>query len=219
MDDYQGRIVDLRPMQNDPPKVPKKHKMAAGKVVKRDPKRITGITLHQCAVFFGVAKNAKDRHAALHERGLGIGCHVWAVDGQGAGLECGHVVVCNPLDWWVYHGNGLNEFSLGLEVDGLYPGLVSQTGKRPTDRIIETSRLALRWMVEEGRRLGMPIEHIWAHRQASDTRRADPGEALWRALVVDYAVPVLGLRTHPADVLGKGAPIPAAWDPEGVGAY
>lgn len=213
-------LIDLRSIQSDPPKVTGKHKLSRGKVVKRDPKTITGITLHQCAVFFGVAKGSKDKHAALHNRGLNVACHAWAVDGLGADVDCGDFVACNPLDWFVYHGNGLNAFSLGLEVDGSYPGLLSQKGAVPTQRVIDASKDALRWLVEEGRKAGMPIEFIWAHRQASPSRRADPGEALWKALVVDFARPVLGLRTECERVWGEGRPVPLAWDPEqGKGEY
>jgi hypothetical protein len=95
-----------------------------------------------------------------------------------------------------------------------------------TPGIIAAGRAALRWMVEEGRRQGMPIQFIYAHRQSNGNKPGDPGEGLWRALVLEYAVPVLGLKTQPARTwkgVGKktpdGRPIPKEWDENGVGSY
>jgi hypothetical protein len=42
-------------------------------------------------------------------------------------------------------------------------------------------------------------------------RRSDPGEALWKAVALDYAVAVLGLETQNTRTWGDGNPIPAAW--------
>ncbi len=82
---------------------------------------------------------------------------------------------------------------------------------------------ALALNVREGRKLGMPIEYVHAHRQSSATRRADPGEELWKRVVLEFGVPVLGLTTEPARTLpgrnGDGRPIPLEWDPDGVGSY
>jgi hypothetical protein len=65
----------------------------------------------------------------------------------------------------------------------------------------------------------MPIEYIHAHRQSSGTRRSDPGEELWQKVVLEFAVPVLGLKTEPSRVLKDGRPIPESWDLDGSGAY
>ncbi len=61
-------------------------------------------------------------------------------------------------------------------------------------------------------------------RSPGPTRRADPGQ---ERVVLDFAVPKLGLVTEPALWLpakakGKpsnGRPIPTKWDPNGVGKY
>lgn len=218
-------LVDLTSQQPNPPVAKEKFKLdAKGRVVVRDPATITGIVLHQTACWFGVSSAqvsaaGGDRELALHRRALNVATHLTAFDGRDANLECGHAIYASPLVWYAYHANKANAVSLGVECEGVYPGLLSQGGETPSARLVEASRAAVRFALEEGRRQGMPIEFLWAHRQSSATRRADPGEALWRAVALDYAVPVLGLRTEPARVWGDGRPIPVAWDPNGVGPY
>jgi hypothetical protein len=210
-----------------------------GRTVRRNPSAIKGITIHQMAVDMQPGK-ADVREAdgdwglAFARRSQRVPCHVTATEN----LFC----ATNPLDWYVYHGNRLNGPTLGLEVAGLFSGLLDDPdtppredlmttwkGRQPmtiTPGIIMAGRAALRWMVEEGRRRGMPIHFVYAHRQSHGGKPGDPGEGLWRALVLEYAVPVLGLKTEPARIwegVGKapdGRPIPKEWDEEnGVGSY
>jgi hypothetical protein len=218
-------VIDLTSKQTNPPAASSKFKLGPdGKVVVRDPKTITGIVLHQTGCWYSVSPSqieaaGGDREAALHNRALNVACHLIAFDGKSADVDCGHVVWPNPLDWYVYQANGANVKSLGIECEGVYPGLVSQGGATPSRRIIEASRAAVKFALEQGRASGMPIEFIWAHRQSNANRRSDPGEALWKEVVLNYAVPILGLRTETARTWGDGYPIPVEWDPNGVGNY
>ena len=222
-------IIDLTSLQHNPPAVSGKHKLAKnGKVVIRRPEAITGIVIHQTAVWYGVTpaqiRNAGgDRTHARNLRGLNIACHAiaWA-----DGTSC----LVNPLRWHVNHGNGFNANTLGLEIEGVYRGTDEQSLRgdaqvfSPT--ALRAAKEALRYLVAEGRRQGMRIDYVYAHRQASGTRRADPGEEIWRKLVLEYAVPKLHLSTQPALVVPpstssvtRGRPVPLDWDPAGVGRY
>ena len=224
-------VLDWRDRQLNPPSLvrgKRKHEVVNGKVRVRRAKDIDGIVLHQTACTFGPSDDAERRN----ERAFGVACHALA-------FRDGTVVLPNPLRWMVWHGNGFNERSLGVEVEGLLPGLMDDPKTAPredyqstwngkpddvTYRLVRTAREAVRQLVELGREEGMPIQYIWAHRQSSGTRRSDPGEELWRKVVLQYAVQVLGLKTEPALLLpskssGKGRPIPKAWDPDGVGKY
>lgn len=220
--DFEPKVpfIDLRHLQKDPHP---KSKVFGNRTVRRAVSAVTGVTLHQTAVKFSVTKAqivsaGNDRQLALARRGLNVACHAMA-------FHDGFFVATAPLDWYIYHGNGFNAHDLGLEVDGLYPGLRGgrtwngDPATVPTEQSIAAAREALRWLVETGRSMGMPIEFLHAHRQSSATRRSDPGQELWEALVLDYAVPVLGLKTRPAYVLGDGRPVPVEWDPNGVGKY
>lgn len=216
------RLYDLRntPFEG---RVARKFKRRGSRPVVRDPAQVTGITIHQTAAKYGTA--AYQIHAAngnvefaLANRSLRVACHVMA-------FHDGFIAWPNPLDWYVYHGNGFNSFELGLEIDGNYPGVKygkTWNGGTPTiitEDVVRAACAAIELMVIEGRKLGMPIEYIHAHRQSSATRRSDPGEKLWRRVVLDYAVPVLGLQAEQGRTLGKGRPIPKDWDPNGVGEY
>lgn len=216
-------FYDLRDEQENPPKNYKKFKLHDGKVVRRGVKTISGITIHQTGVEYGVAdyqviaaKGNKD--LALARRSLGVACHMMA-------FRNGIVATPNPFDWYVFHGNKFNATDLGLEIDGNYPGLIGgQTWnkKKPskvTDKIVLAACNALELMVWEAKSVGMPIRYIHAHRQSSNRRRSDPGEEIWKKVVLDFAVPYLKLETQPALTLAGGSPIPKEWDPDGVGEY
>lgn len=215
-------VVDLRAEQPNPPPLyngKRKHWIRNGRVVMRDPSKIDGIVLHQTACVFGKREDQPTRY----HRALGVACHALAFDD-------GVVALPNPLRSYVQHGNGFNDRSLGLEVECNARGLVADPKtvrgmeQGPLPGAIAAGREALRALLELGRAEGMPIRYVWAHRQSSPTRRSDPGEALWKALVVEYAVPVLGLEVQPTMVLaakrgGSGRPLPPQWDPGGVGTY
>lgn len=221
--------LDLRGDQKNPP-APKVvagrsvrlAKLTRGRVVERDPRTITGIGIHQTACVFGPAGSE-----ARYQRALLVPSHALAF-GDGV------FATAWPLPWLVHHGNALNPFSYGLEVEGHHPGLPDDpetptredeettwsTDPTPFDDLaIETARAALFWLVEEGSKLGSDIRYVWAHRQANGTKRSDPGHPIWKHVVLDYAVRMLGLRTQPARTWRDGRPVPVEWDPAGVGQY
>jgi peptidoglycan hydrolase-like protein with peptidoglycan-binding domain len=212
------RVYDLRDQASDPhPKARSRN----GKTVRRDPSAITGIVLHQAGVEFGPP--AKDpSEIGLARRALTVACHAMAFDG--------FAVLAAPMPWHIYHADALNPTTIGIEVAGLFPGL--QDRAKPgdsvlTDGLIAAAREGIRLLLESARAAGCPIRWIYAHRQADSWRRADPGEGLWRAVVLEYAVPVLGLATRPGYSLPDpqrepkrhGLAIPIDWDPDGVGSY
>lgn len=216
-------FYDLRTEAWDERNPKKFRRTNKGKPVIREPSQVTGITIHQTAAPYGVAPYqvkaaGGDPKLALARRALRVACHTMA-------FRDGFFVAANPLRWYVYHGNAFNSFELGLEIDGRYPGMVggrTWNRKKPTpvtQKVIRAACAAIEWMVIEGRKEGMPIEYIHAHRQSSATRRDDPGEELWKRVVLDFCVPELGLKTEPARVLKNGRTIPPEWDPDGVGKY
>jgi hypothetical protein len=223
------KILDLRHEQVNPFPAKKKSdgstlitsKIVKGKTYERDPSSIDGIAIHQTACVFGPSSDIDRRN----RRALGIPAHAVA-------FRDGTVVLPAPLSWYLYHGNDLNRHTLGLEIEGRYPGLPDdpRTPKRedeawgggatPLDEsTVQSARAALTRLVEEGRSLGMPLKWVWAHRQANGQKPSDPGFGIWQRVVLDYAVPVLGLSTRPADVFRDGRPIPGAWDSGSIAPY
>ena len=206
--------------------------MRAGLPVMRDPRRVDTIVVHQTAVEFGVSDRAiraadGDRELALARRALDVACHAMA-------FRDGFSVLAHPLLAWVNGGNGWNKRGVNVEIEGRYPGLADDpstvaredlrttwggTPSELTELTIAAARDALRRLVEEeGPKVGITLRRIVSHRQSSPTRRSDPGEAIWKAVVLEYAAPVLGLEVV-REAIDRGRPVPLAWDPEGRGSY
>lgn len=223
-------IIDLRNLQKDPPEVPKKHRLRGGRVWVRPAEDVTAIGLHQTWCHFGVskqqvaaAKRVLSKHAALWAvpttaeavakdlRALKIASHVTVfLEPPG---PC-RIVLANPFEWWVHHGNALNPFTIGVEVEARHAPGTSTLSMR-TDQIWAV-RHALRLVVLLAKEQGMEIKEIYGHCQSNGNKPNDPGNAIWRAGVETN--PGLGL-VAPYDVTfrasspkGKnGIPIPQSW--------
>jgi hypothetical protein len=173
--------------------------------------QITGITLHQTACDFGHEK--PDRWDTLH-------AHV------GASRE-GKVFWVHDFEFVVYHGNELNGFTVGLECEGNYPGVVGDHSSvwqpgggsmmSATPELVNAAQEAIEWICATVAAHGGKVTNLYAHRQTAGSRRADPGEELWKQV----ALPVLsrlsltdGGSTFKID---NGRPIPQAWNPAYTG--
>ena len=198
------------------------------KKARRKPRKlekITTVVLHQTGVEFGVGKKAVEKYGrrkALHRRFYDVACH-------SAALLNGDVLLVNPWERYVLHGHASNRFSIGIEIEGLYPGLEDNpktvSGKRdPTvlgNRIIGAARKAVQVSVEQARALGCPITKIAAHRQYHGSRISDPGEGIWREVAL-WAVATLDLsidydyaKQNKDNPRKSGRRIPRGWDPAG----
>jgi N-acetyl-anhydromuramyl-L-alanine amidase AmpD len=170
--------------------------------------RITGITLHQT----GCVKGERP------ERYDGGGAHVFVT-------RRGVVIWLHDWDRRVVAANGLNDFSVSIEFDGLLYGiegdertvwdnpatLAKEQGMPLTEEQIAAGRDVVRWIADDVARRGGYVERLRAHREASASRRSDPGQAVWR----DVALPMaeeLGIQAGGTPV-GDGLPIPREWDP------
>ncbi len=125
-----------------------------------------------------------------------------------------------PLRAYVWHGNGANARSIGLEVEGFFNGQPGGFGNanpekprtEPTELVLATARSACTWIVEAARAEGITIRHYVAHRQYASDRRSDPGWAIWQRVGVEHCEKVLGLTPLLTLAEGDGRPIPSSWD-------
>jgi hypothetical protein len=170
--------------------------------------QVTGITLHQTAVDLGERPGRWDSLRA----------HVGVTRG-------GQVLQVYGLDALVYHGNGLNSSTVGIECSGTYEGVEGDRAtwwqppgvsapQRPTAALVEAALRAVRWVVEEVKANGGTVRYLYAHRQSSGTRQSDPGSALWRAVALDLEREGL-VETRPGYTVGTGRAIPREWGGEG----
>lgn len=175
--------------------------------------QITGVTLHQTACVLG----EKPQRWATVVAHLGV-------------TRGGQVIWMHDFEKIVWHANGFNGFTVGIEMDGTYAGVEGddRTFWRPADEpdrkpqiptpdLVEAARATVRWICQEVARHGGRIQRLLAHRQASGERQSDPGSALWQQV----AMPLhkeLGLSDGgPGYKIDSGYPIPERWDPSRVG--
>ncbi len=176
--------------------------------------KVTGICLHQTACVLGERPERYD----------GGGAHVFVT-------RVGRVIWLHDWDRVVVAANGFNAATVSVEFDGLLFGIEGDestvwdnpaTPKREigmplTAEQVEAGLDVIRWIKADVDRRGGAVRALVAHRQASKTRRSDPGQAVWR----DIALPAsaeLGLSDGGDGFkLGDGLPIPEAWNPERKG--
>lgn len=127
----------------------------------------------------------------------------------------------------IIHGNGWNNSTIGIEIDGLFAGIegdASMVWDDPstarheragtvTPEQIEAVKAIIRAEHAELRRHGAAPTLLVAHRQSSSSRRHDPGSKVWQEIALPLMAE-LGLGDGgPGYKLGQGSPIPVEWDP------
>lgn len=202
------------------------------RTIVRRPEDIDGVVIHQTACVFGASAQqvraaGGDEALARHRRALQVCVPVVA-------FRDGTFVHSAELLWYLYSSNGFNARSYALECEGHFSGLLDDPttprredelsiwkGAEPTPltpTAIDCYREALRYLVNEGRKLGSPLRYLWAHRQSSGDRRSDPGEGVWKELE-PFARRELHLEPQYAKTIKDGRPIPREWAAGGIGRY
>ncbi len=177
---------------------------------------IKGWCLHQTACLLS--------HSQDLARCDDIGAH-WVVYPDGRKL---HLHDPNRI---IIHGNGWNNATVGIEIDGLFAGVEGDpktvwddpsTAKHEpagtvTPQQIEAVKAIIRAELQEIRSHGGAPTLLVAHRQSSASRRHDPGSKVWKEIALPLMTE-LGLDDGgPGYKLGQGAPIPAEWDARRTG--
>lgn len=175
--------------------------------------KTTGVCLHQTACVLGERA----------ERMYGVGAH-FVVTRRGV------VYWLHDFNREVIHGNGWNAQTWGIEIDGLYAGVEGdpstvwddpstprhEQGMVLTDEAVFSTMQLIRWGHHVVTSNGGDHRALVAHRQASDTRRNDPGSAIWQRIALPMQEE-LDLRDggerDPQFHIGDGYPIPEAWNP------
>jgi len=175
--------------------------------------QITGITLHQTACVLG-ERPQRWATVVAHMGITRMGLSLWMHDFRKI----------------VWHGNGLNCSTVGIEMDGTYAGIEgdkrtfwcppdepNRQPQAPTPELIEAAKATVIWICEEVERHGGRITHLFAHRQASNQRESDPGSALWKLVALPLQDKLRLDDGGPGYTVGNGLPIPEAWDPRHAG--
>jgi peptidoglycan hydrolase-like protein with peptidoglycan-binding domain len=183
---------------------------------------IVGVTLHQTACTLGEKEH----------RYANVACHI-------AITREGKIIYNNDFIKKIWHGNGFNTRTIGIEIDGHFAGLEAQsedgewvpdlrTYWRPknstrtplsiTPAQVEACKEAIRWCKRVVDGAGGDFKYIVAHRQSSPSRVSDPGEKTWRLVAVPL-LDELGMSDGGDDYYitdskkRPGKPLPEEWDP------
>ena len=197
-----GRFHDLRSMASQ--------KNVGGR---RAWKQITGVTLHQTACVLGERP----------QRWATVGAHLGVT-------RAGQVIWMHDFEKIVWHGNGFNGHTIGIEMEGTYAGVEgddrtfwrpkdepNRKPQTPTIELVEAARATVRWVCQEVARHGGRIKQLVAHRQASNQRDSDPGSALWQQVAMPLHKELSLSDGGPGYTVGNGYPIPEKWDPSRAG--
>lgn len=171
---------------------------------------VTGTCLHQTACVLGENPSRWDS----------VGAHIGIT-------RSGKIIWLHDFDREVAHGNGFNAQTVGIEVDGLFAGIegdsktvwdnpgtvVHEVAQTLTPAQAESLKVAVRWIAAEiAAKSGTPMRALVAHRQSSESRRNDPGSAIW-AVALELMKELKLSDGGPKFKIGSGSPIPEAWDP------
>jgi N-acetyl-anhydromuramyl-L-alanine amidase AmpD len=178
---------------------------------RRSLKSVSGVCLHQTGCHMGERPARYD----------GTGAHVVVTRG-------GQIIWLHDFDRRVIAANGWNNNTVSIEIDGLYAGVegdqrtvwdnpgtpMRETGMALTPEATAAACEVVRWICQAAPQ----VKTIVAHRQASASRRSDPGSAIWKAVAIPMRAE-LGLVTPDAFTMGDGRAIPHEWDERSAHKY
>lgn len=137
----------------------------------RPTERVDTICFHQTYVKggFGYSKRLAKKigpRAALHRRFEKVPYHIVV-------LRNGDILWNNDVWEYTFHGGRCNRFSIGLAVDGRYPGDPFD------DFMVETTHKAIALAKWKSAQQGANLQFVTAHGVWSKRRLADPGGEIW----------------------------------------
>lgn len=169
------------------------------------------LCFHQTGVEFGTSRRQRKKwgseELALIARFAGTPYHYVATLGAG-------IVHANDLRAYTYHGNRANGRSVGIAIEGHFPGhSVKRTAKhtRLSRELVERGISAASLAVKQAGQQGGEITKVTAHRCWSGSRGDDPGEEIWERIVVPV-MEKFGLEMDDTvDERNGGRPVPEGW--------
>ncbi len=175
---------------------------------------VTGICLHQTACYMGERP----------ERYLNTGAHRIVTRG-------GQRLRLHDVTDRIVSANGFNARCVSIEGDGIYAGIEGDprtVWDDPTTRVRELAMdlpdafvaaylETCRSIIREVAAAGGKIQFILCHRQSSESRQSDPGEAIYKR-VARVILDEFGLSNGGVGFkVDDGRAIPFEWDERSVG--
>jgi hypothetical protein len=172
---------------------------------------ITGVTLHQTG-----CRMPSDPHKWRR-----LNAHI--------GLpKDGGIVLVNAMTDMIWHGQGLSQSTIGIEIEGNFMGVEGKPhtlwkGGGPAAHLTDGQLLAIPELFKYLQFQFGANGQIWSvvrgHRQSSRSRCGDPGSAIWKNVAMPWIEKLKATDGGPGWSKGTGRPIPGDWNPEYHGTY
>ena len=172
---------------------------------------INGVTLHQTGCPMPTSPSGWDRlnaHFGITQEGL--------------------LIQVNPCTDMIWHAQGLSRTTIGIEIEGNYPGLIDNCktlwkGGGPACSLnaamLEAAEQLFAILTAEFATNNVEWEYTRAHRQSKNTRTADPGEEIWKLIAMPWMIRNGSTDGGSDFKRGSGKPIPKQWNSERTAAY
>jgi hypothetical protein len=172
---------------------------------------IDGVTVHQTAC---ILSDRPSRWGTLNAH-IGI-------------FRDGTIIIVNDPTDFIWHAQGFSHKTIGIEYNGNFPGIEGnpRTHWAPggkmcslTPQQIAATPVLFKWLKKQFDDNGAKWKYVYAHRQATKDRRADPGSEIWQKVAMPW-IEELGASDGGPDFLyGTGRTIPKEWNPNYTSKY
>lgn len=198
--DPKGDIISIVDLHT-PPKLYAKQ---------RRKKTITGITLHQT----GCRMSKNPMHWLRCNAHFGI-------------TQGGKAIYLNDIKDFIWHAQGLSRTTIGIEIEGNYPGIMGDEstlwegggGPHMLNAYMYTALTNIYIYILD--LLKQRPLTVYAHRQSYKSRIADPGDEIWRAeksIRVSFGL-LESIKRDENWFCGSGRAIPKAWSETATAKY
>lgn len=137
--------------------------------------------------------------------------------------QSGTAIIVNNLTDMIWHAQKLSYKTIGIEIEGNFCGVDGDLntlwrGGGGPHNLNLSMKLALdsvfRFLKSEFESNGAEWKYIYAHRQSSRSRRADPGSEIWKNVSLVWAKRLMLNMYDGGDgfSMKNGLPIPNAWN-------
>ena len=136
----------------------------------------------------------------------------------------GKILQIHPLDVWGWSAQRASRKTFSIEIGGFFEGIFGDPTTRPggpaswktqtpTPAQIEAAKNLVRWLYAYFKKLGLTLKFVFGHRQFTNDRTPDPGDVVWRLIVLPLCAELGMTDGGEGYVEGKGQKIPYDWNP------
>jgi len=140
----------------------------------------------------------------------------------------GGIVLVNAFTDMIWHGQGLSQHTIGIEIEGNFYGVEGRentlwkgggSAAVLTDDQLVASMELFKYISAQFLANGQTWEVVKAHRQSYRSRHGDPGSEIWQKIAIPWMEKLGASDGGSGWFTGSGRPIPRDWNPEYTARY